>query len=153
MVILFASLGCTKGLYRIAGKFGGELNLSCLPIYLCNHQIKIRQCFILAYIRMVISYRTPKFINPPKIFYNGNLGPNCQILFPPIFPAIWYMNSLVYPNMGMGISGIKDKRQNVSLCVMTMHACTCIYMYMCTLLAKCAGCECTYLFICVCTIL
>ena len=41
-------------LYRIAGKFGG------LAIYLNNCQIKIRQNFLLAYIRVVIPYRTAK---------------------------------------------------------------------------------------------
>ena len=40
--------------YRIAGKFGG------LAVCLCNRQIKIRQNFLLAYIRMVIPYRTAK---------------------------------------------------------------------------------------------
>ena len=36
-------------------KFGG------LAVYLYNRQIRIRQYFILAYIRMVIPYRTAKF--------------------------------------------------------------------------------------------
>ena len=39
------------------------------------------------------------------------------------------MNSLVYPNMGMEINGIEDKRQNVSLCVMTMHVYTCTHVH------------------------
>ena len=42
---------------RIAGKFGGELNLVVWrSIYNYNHQIKIRQNFILAYIRVAIPY-------------------------------------------------------------------------------------------------
>ena len=40
--------------YRIAGKFGG------LAVYLNNRQIKIRQNFLLAYIRVAIPYRTAK---------------------------------------------------------------------------------------------
>ena len=39
-------------------KFGG------LAVYLCNRQIKIRQYFLLAYIRIEIPYRTAK-LNPP----------------------------------------------------------------------------------------
>ena len=42
--------------YRIARKFGS--------LYY-NHQIKIRQNFLLAYIRMAIPYWTAKLINPP----------------------------------------------------------------------------------------
>ena len=53
-------------IYRIAGKFGGELNLAVWRYGLaCNRQIKIkiRQNFILAYniIRMAIPYQTAKF--------------------------------------------------------------------------------------------
>ena len=49
----------TRSQYRIAGKFGGELNLAVLYYY--TRQIKIRQIFLLAYIRMAIPYRTAKF--------------------------------------------------------------------------------------------
>ena len=44
--------------YRIAGKFGGELNLA---VRAYNRQIKVRQYFLHAYMRMVIPYRTAKF--------------------------------------------------------------------------------------------
>ena len=44
----------TEKAYRIAGKFGG------LAVYLNNRQIKIRQHFLLAYIRMAIPYQTAK---------------------------------------------------------------------------------------------
>ena len=37
----------------------------------------------------MIPYRTAKF-KSANIFYNGDLGLNCQIQFPPIFLAIWY---------------------------------------------------------------
>ena len=37
---------CPHLIYHIAGKFGGELNLA---VYLCNHQIKIRQYLSFVY--------------------------------------------------------------------------------------------------------
>ena len=49
-----------SSVYRIAGKFGGELNWRFGGLYY-NRQIKIRQNFLLAYIRMAIPYRTAKF--------------------------------------------------------------------------------------------
>ena len=44
--------------YRIAGKSGGELNLA---VHITTAKLKIRQNFLLAYIRMAILYRTAKF--------------------------------------------------------------------------------------------
>ena len=49
--------------HRIARKFGGELNLAVWRsggLYY-NRRIKIRQNFLLAYIRMAIPYQTTKF--------------------------------------------------------------------------------------------
>ena len=50
-------------IYHIAGKFGRELNLAVLVVYLCMHattKLKIRQYFIhyytCIYIRVVIQY-------------------------------------------------------------------------------------------------
>ena len=46
--------------YRIAGKFDGELKLAKFGGLYHNHQNKIRQSFLLAYIRMAIPYQTAK---------------------------------------------------------------------------------------------
>ena len=40
-----------KERYRIAGKFGGELTLVVWQSTICNSQTKIRQYFLLAYLR------------------------------------------------------------------------------------------------------
>ena len=61
---------------RVAGKFGGELNLA---VYSNNRQIKIRQYFLLAYIH---NYGDPvlnRQIYICQCVYNGDLGPNRQI--------------------------------------------------------------------------
>ena len=42
---------------------------------------------------MVILYRTAKFKSRQYYVSNGDLGPNCQIYFPPIVPAIRYLSS------------------------------------------------------------
>ena len=59
------------GNYSIAGKFGG------LAVCLCNHQIKICQYFLLAYIHMAIPYRTAKFKSANN-FTMAILGPTAK---------------------------------------------------------------------------
>ena len=52
-------------------KFGGS------AVYLCNHQIKIHQYFLLAYIHMAIPYQTAKF-KSTNIFAMAILGPTTK---------------------------------------------------------------------------
>ena len=68
------------------------IKFGSLVVCLYNRQIKIRQYFLLAYIRMAIPYRTAKF-KSAKYFCNGDFGPNRQIWFPPIFLAIQYIDT------------------------------------------------------------
>ena len=60
--------------YCRAGKFGGELKFGSLAVCLCNRQIKICQYFLLAYIHIVIPYRT----TTANIFAMAILGPTAK---------------------------------------------------------------------------
>ena len=75
-------------IYRIAGKCGGELNLAVWRSILQLHaKFKIRQNFLLAYIRMAIPYRNAKFKSANTILRFWAQLPN---LIPPIFQVyIW----------------------------------------------------------------
>ena len=54
------------------------IKFGSLAVYLNNRQIKIRQNFLLAYIRVAIPYQTAK-LKSANTFCNGHLGPNRQI--------------------------------------------------------------------------
>ena len=74
-------------MYRTARKFGG------LAVYLCNFQIKIRQYFILTYIRMVIPYQTDK-LKSANIFVMAIWRSTTKFFYSckHFLPAIQYFN-------------------------------------------------------------
>ena len=141
LLTILAAHDCTNNKIpwysRKIWRFGGlpcDRQIKNLPIpYTCiytygdplpNHQIKIRQCF-----------------------YNGDLGPNRQIYFPPIFPAIRYMEKCDFHGFNCyGSTPVcwQQKQKISPICVSLLHKLrlspwisACVYMYMYTLVNHC----------------
>ena len=78
--------------YRIDRNFGGELNLAVWQSNFATAKLKFAN---ISYLHICVWWflTKPPNLNPPIFLCNGDLGPNCQIYFPPIFPAIRYITS------------------------------------------------------------
>ena len=74
----------TVSTYHIAGKFWRGIKFGGLAVHAYKYQIKVRQYFLHAYIRMVIPYRTTKF-NSANIFAQADSRQSAKFNFHQIF--------------------------------------------------------------------
>ena len=100
--------------YRIAGKFGG------LAVYLYNHQIKIRQYFLLACMHMAIPYRIAKF-KSANICVMAILGPTAKFNSCQYF---WLYSSRT-------IMAVKFQLASIASTVYSLYSLTFTYLDIC----------------------